>query len=103
VLLTFWGAVQTATASMHHLTLQNQQCVLGCGTYQGHRTEARRILRHLKNNLGDTRNLVLFTGFRAENTIGQKIVAPETFADAIQNQYGLNVEIPARGNSYDLD
>jgi metallo-beta-lactamase family protein len=40
VKLTFWGAAQTVTGSMHHLTVQDQHYLLDCGTYQGHRTEA---------------------------------------------------------------
>jgi metallo-beta-lactamase family protein len=36
--------------------------------------EGGRILHHLKNNIGDERNMVLFVGFQAENTLGRKIV-----------------------------
>ncbi len=39
--LTFWGAAQTVTGSMHHLSVQNRQYLLDCGTYQGRRQEAR--------------------------------------------------------------
>ncbi len=39
--LTFWGAAQTVTGSMHHLTLNGKQYLLDCGLYQGHRKEAR--------------------------------------------------------------
>jgi len=88
---------------MDHLTSQNQQCVLDCRTFQRYKTEARWNPHHLKNNVGDARNLILVTGFKAGNTVGQEIVAREVFADATQNQYGLGVEILARGNSYDLD
>ncbi len=39
--LTFWGAAQTVTGSMHLLALNGKQYLLDCGLYQGHRKEAR--------------------------------------------------------------
>src|SRR4051794_18773952 len=39
--LTFWGAAQTVTGSMHHLGVQGREYLLDCGTYQGRRQEAR--------------------------------------------------------------
>jgi metallo-beta-lactamase family protein len=36
--------------------------------------EAGRILHHLRNSIEDPRNMVLVTGFMAENTLGRKIV-----------------------------
>jgi metallo-beta-lactamase family protein len=35
--------------------------------------EAGRILHHLRNNIGDARNTILFVGYCAENTLGWKI------------------------------
>jgi metallo-beta-lactamase family protein len=36
--------------------------------------EAGRILHHLRNNIEDSRNTVLITGFQAEHTLGRKIL-----------------------------
>jgi len=36
--------------------------------------EAGRVLHHLKQNIGDPRNIVLITGFQAENTLGRRLV-----------------------------
>jgi metallo-beta-lactamase family protein len=36
--------------------------------------EAGRVLHHLKNSVEDPRNLVLITGFQAQNTLGRAIV-----------------------------
>jgi metallo-beta-lactamase family protein len=37
--------------------------------------EAGRIRHHLKNHIGDPKNLILFIGYCAENTLGAQIVA----------------------------
>jgi metallo-beta-lactamase family protein len=37
--------------------------------------EAGRIRHHLKNNIGDSKNLVLFVGYCAEHTLGAQILA----------------------------
>lgn len=39
--LTFWGAAQTVTGSMHELGSKGQRFLLDCGTYQGRRQESR--------------------------------------------------------------
>jgi metallo-beta-lactamase family protein len=36
--------------------------------------EGGRILHHLRNGIGDPRNLILITGFQAENTLGRRLV-----------------------------
>lgn len=41
--LTFWGAAQTVTGSMHELGVNGTRILLECGTYQGRRREARDI------------------------------------------------------------
>ncbi len=39
--ITFWGAAQTVTGSMHELTVQGKRYLLDCGLFQGRRKEAR--------------------------------------------------------------
>jgi metallo-beta-lactamase family protein len=38
--LTFWGAAQTVTGSMHELAVNGHRILLDCGLYQGRRKEA---------------------------------------------------------------
>jgi metallo-beta-lactamase family protein len=38
--LTFWGAAQVVTGSMHHVNLNDKNYLLDCGEYQGRRKEA---------------------------------------------------------------
>ena len=40
--------------------------------------EAGRIRHHLKNNIGDAKNLVLFIGYCAEGTLGDQITEGKT-------------------------
>ncbi|MDH3269680.1 MAG: MBL fold metallo-hydrolase [Gemmatimonadota bacterium] len=40
--LTFWGAAQTVTGSMHMLEFEGGRLLMDCGLYQGRRAEARR-------------------------------------------------------------
>lgn len=40
--------------------------------------EAGRIRHHLKNNIGDPRNLILFVGYCAEHTLGAQLLARRT-------------------------
>ena len=41
--LTFWGAAQTVTGSLHMLELEAGRIIMDCGLYQGRRSEARRF------------------------------------------------------------
>jgi metallo-beta-lactamase family protein len=41
VKLTFWGAAQTVTGSMHEAAVNGHRYLLDCGMYQGRRKEAR--------------------------------------------------------------
>jgi metallo-beta-lactamase family protein len=35
--------------------------------------EGGRVLHHLKNNIGDEKNIILIAGYQAENTLGRRI------------------------------
>jgi len=39
--------------------------------------EGGRILHHLKNTIGDERNIILIIGYQAENTLGRRLVEQE--------------------------
>lgn len=42
VSVTFWGAAQTVTGSMHLVTVGKRKFLLDCGSFQGRRAEARQ-------------------------------------------------------------
>lgn len=54
--------------------------------------EAGRIRHHLKNNIGDPANLILFVGFCAEHTLGSQLLAGKTPV----NIFGEPVEVRAQ-------
>jgi metallo-beta-lactamase family protein len=45
--ITFWGAAQTVTGSMHHLEIAGKRYLLDCGLYQGRRKDAENRNRDL--------------------------------------------------------
>jgi metallo-beta-lactamase family protein len=59
--------------------------------------EAGRIRHHLKNNIGDPRNLILFIGYCAEHTLGAQILAGKSPV----NIFGEPHEVRARVASID--
>ena len=59
--------------------------------------EAGRILHHLKNNIGDPDNLILFVGFCAEHTLGAQILSGKSPV----NIFGEPYEVRARVDSID--
>jgi metallo-beta-lactamase family protein len=59
--------------------------------------EAGRIRHHLKNNIGDPKNLILFVGYCADHTLGAQILARRNPV----NIFGEPVEVKAQIASID--
>ena len=57
--LTFWGAAQTVTGSMHELTVNGQRYLLDCGLYQGRRQDTFDRNRHLPMRVNTLSGVVL--------------------------------------------
>lgn len=57
--LTFWGAAQTVTGSMHELTVDGQHYLLDCGLYQGRRQDTFERNRHLPMRVNTLSGVVL--------------------------------------------
>jgi len=55
--------------------------------------EAGRILHHLKNNIGDSRNTVLFVGFQAEHTLGRRILDGHERVSIFGNKYNVKARV----------
>src|SRR5258707_1231717 len=57
--ITFWGAAQTVTGSMHHLEIAGKRYLLDCGLYQGHRKDAEHRNRDLPFDARSITSVVL--------------------------------------------
>src|SRR5208282_6767134 len=55
--------------------------------------EAGRIRHHLKNNIGDAKNLVLFIGYCAEGTLGDQIVAGKSPVNIFGEPYDVRAKV----------
>lgn len=55
--------------------------------------EAGRILHHLANNIGDSRNTVLLVGFMAENTLGRRLQNREEEVRIMGEWYKVRADI----------
>jgi metallo-beta-lactamase family protein len=55
--------------------------------------EAGRILHHLKNHIGDSRNTVLFVSFQAEATLGRRIRDGATQVRIFGDMYDARAEV----------
>jgi metallo-beta-lactamase family protein len=59
--------------------------------------EAGRILHHLKNGVEDPRNLILITGYQAENTLGRKLVERPAEVNIFGEPMRLRAEVDSIG------
>ena len=55
--------------------------------------EAGRIRHHLKNNLGDQKNLVLFIGYCAEGTLGDQIMKGKSPVNIFGDPYPVRAQV----------
>jgi metallo-beta-lactamase family protein len=55
--------------------------------------EAGRIRHHLKNNIGDPKNLILFIGYCAEHTLGAQIMAGRSPVNIFGEPYEVRAQI----------
>lgn len=55
--------------------------------------EAGRILHHLKNNIEDSRNTVLFVGFQAAHTLGRRIQERRERVSILGGKYRLRAHV----------
>lgn len=55
--------------------------------------ESGRILHHLKNNIEDSDNTILFSGFQAENTLGRRIKDGERRVRIFGEEYDVHARI----------
>jgi len=55
--------------------------------------EGGRILHHLKNNIEDKRNLILFVGYAAQHTLARKIIDGEADVNILGEPHKVNAEV----------
>ena len=59
--------------------------------------KAGRVLHHLKNSVEDPRNLILITGYQAQNTLGRRIVERQPEINIYGQPYRLRAEVDSIG------
>lgn len=55
--------------------------------------EAGRILHHLKNNIEDSRNTILITGWQAPHTLGRRLVDKDPIVKIFGEEYQLKAQV----------
>ena len=57
--ISFWGAAQTVTGSMHEVQVDGKRVLLDCGLYQGRRKEAEQRNRNFPFRADSVDSVVL--------------------------------------------
>lgn len=55
--------------------------------------EAGRILHHVKNNISDSRNTILFVGYQAQNTLGRRLLDGAKRVRILGDEYTVRAQI----------
>lgn len=55
--------------------------------------ESGRVLHHLKHNIGDERNMILFVGYQAENTLGRRILDGQQVVSIFGDDYAVRAKV----------
>jgi metallo-beta-lactamase family protein len=55
--------------------------------------ESGRVLHHLKNNIEDSRNMIVVVGYMAKDTLGRRIVEQSRFVRIYGVEHELNAEV----------
>jgi metallo-beta-lactamase family protein len=55
--------------------------------------ENGRILHHLKNNIEESENTILFVSFQAENTLGRRLVSGERRVRILGGEYDVRAKV----------
>lgn len=55
--------------------------------------ESGRVLHHLKNNISEARNTILFVGYQAENTLGRKILEGQPVVSIFGEEYPVRAKV----------
>jgi metallo-beta-lactamase family protein len=55
--------------------------------------ESGRILHHLKNNISNKRNMILFVSYQAENTLGRKILDGQPIVPIFGEDYPVRAKV----------
>lgn len=81
--------IREVTQSMKLNTLKDPAIIISASGM----CEAGRIRHHLKNHIGDSKNLVLFVGYCAENTLGAQILAGNKVVNIFGEPHNVRAKI----------